>query len=419
MKLLLKQLDILSLLNAFEFSIDPIVLTTVNWDEGLKFLYVNPAFSAETGYTNEELFGESLEILQGENSDKNELARVKTQLLSGKNFLGQNINYTKEQLQYVVKRSVSPLFNSAGELVAYISFQKIITKLVAMQEENFLLKAVVKEAPGMILVTDTQANIVYANDSFCSNMGYLESELIGKNARVLKSGKQDKHFYKNMWDFLIEHGYFEDVFLNKKKDGTLFYDKKKIKSITNTKGEISNYFSVSYDVTKERRNEARMLGEIYTDSLTKLHNRKKYDLDFASHLLAFEQNARPFSLILFDIDFFKKVNDNYGHDKGDFILKETSRRIKSLMIQGKDMLYRWGGEEFAILTNRELDDAFNLAKVVRTLIKEHDFNGIKITLSFGLGEMRSEWSGEEFFKQIDKALYEAKKTGRDKIVKTN
>ncbi|MDD3059348.1 MAG: diguanylate cyclase [Sulfurimonas sp.] len=300
--------------------------------------------------------------------------------------------------------------------MAYISFQKIITKLVAMQNENFLLHSVVKKAPGMILVTDTLANIVYANDAFCRNIGYMESELLGQNARVLKSGKQNKNFYKNMWDSLLKNGSFEDVFLNKKKDGTLFYDKKKINSIKDTQGNVSNYFSVSYDVTKERRNEERMRDEIYMDALTKLSNRKKYDLALDEYMSAFDKNAAAFSLILFDIDFFKNVNDTYGHDKGDFILKESARLVRSLMVQQKDTLYRWGGEEFVILTNRAIDDANNLAKIVRVLIKEHDFDGVKITLSFGLGEMQAGLDKESFFKRVDQALYEAKKSGRDKIV---
>ncbi|MDD2906689.1 MAG: diguanylate cyclase [Sulfurimonas sp.] len=413
---LLSELDVLSLLKAFDLAVDPIMLTTTNWEEGIKFLYVNAAFTRETGYTNEEIFGKSPKILQGEKTDKKVLEKLKKDLQAGKNFSAQNINYTKEQLEYIVRWNISPLLNAAGELMAYISFQKIITKLVAMQNENFLLHSVVKKAPGMILVTDTLANIVYANDAFCRNMGYMESELLGQNARVLKSGKQNKNFYKNMWDSLLKNGSFEDVFLNKKKDGTLFYDKKKINSIKDTQGNVSNYFSVSYDVTKERRNEERMRDEIYMDALTKLSNRKKYDLALDEYMSAFDKNAAAFSLILFDIDFFKNVNDTYGHDKGDFILKESARLVRSLMVQQKDTLYRWGGEEFVILTNRAIDDANNLAKIVRVLIKEHDFDGVKITLSFGLGEMQAGLDKESFFKRVDQALYEAKKSGRDKIV---
>lgn len=416
---LLDGLTSTSLLKVFDNSLDPVVITTSNWEEGIKFLFVNKAFCRATGYTSEEVLGRSPKILQGENTNKDIIEELKAQLLAGENFIGQNSNYTKEGLEYIVNWSISPLYNAAGELIAYISFQKVITKLIEMKEENFLLQSVVKKAPGMILVTDIMANIVYANDAFCQNMGYLESELRGQNARVLKSGKQDKNFYKSMWKFLMKNGYFEDIFLNRKKDGTLFYDKKKINAIKDNNGDIKYYFSVSYDVTKERRNEERMLDEIYTDALTKLSNRKKYDQALSHYLKAFQKNATPFSLILFDIDFFKKVNDTYGHEKGDFILKETARLIKALMIGEKDTLYRWGGEEFAILTNRKLDDAYNLTKVLRALIKDHDFDGIKITISFGLGEMQANLDGDLLFKKVDEALYRAKKSGRDKIVKTN
>ena len=416
---LLDALTSTSLLRVFDNALDPIAITTTNWEEGIKFLYVNKAFCRETGYTSEEVLGKSPKILQGEKTNKDILKELKTQLLAGESFIGQNSNYTKKHIEYIVTWSISPLYDVQGKLIAYISFQKVITKLMDMQEENFLLQSVVKKAPGMILVTDTMANIVYVNDAFCQNMGYLESELLGQNARVLKSGKQDKHFYQNMWKFLLKNGYFEDVFLNKKKDGTLFYDKKKINAIKDNKGNNKYYFSVSYDVTKERRNEERMLDEIYTDALTNLYNRKKYDQNLTLYLNEFEKNNTPFSLILFDIDFFKKVNDTYGHDKGDLILKETARLAKSLMIYKKDTLYRWGGEEFAILTTRNLDDAYNLAKVLRVLIKEHDFDGVNITMSFGLGEIKKGKDTNILFKKVDEALYRAKESGRDKIIKTN
>jgi polar amino acid transport system substrate-binding protein len=117
-----------------------------------------------------------------------------------------------------------------------------------------------------------------------------------------------------------------------------------------------------------------------------------------------------------DIDFFKKVNDDYGHDKGDFILKEFSRLVKAFMIFGKDELFRWGGEEFVVLTERKIEEAKNIANVLKNMIFQHDFEGLHISVSMGITQMQKEKDQKTLFNLADKALYEAKKSGRNKIV---
>ena len=408
----IENIGIKSLLESFDNALEPIIITTASLDEGVEIIFVNEAFCRETLYEKYEIIGQSPSILYGRRTNYNILEQLRKDLQDGKNFVGQNINYKKDGTEYMAQWSVSHLKDEQNQTIAYISFQKIITKYMKIKNDNFLLQAVVKSAPGMILVTDLEAKIVYANDSFCQNVGYSQASLVGKHSKLLKSGQQDSSFYKSMWQTLIKEGEFEGIFVNKKKDGTIYYDKKKIKTISDENGKRAYYFSVSYDITQERRNKQKMLDEIYLDSLTEQFNRKKYEEVIQEKI----KEGKEFSIILMDIDFFKKVNDDYGHDKGDFILKEFSRLVKAFMIFGKDELFRWGGEEFVVITDRNIEEARNIADVLKNMIFQHDFEGLHVSVSMGITQMKKDKDKTTLFKLADKALYEAKASGRNKIV---
>ncbi len=159
----------------------------------------------------------------------------------------------------------------------------------------------------------------------------------------------------------------------------------------------------------------------HTDAMTKIFN-KGYLMEA---LEAEFKRARAlhtdFTLLYFDLDFFKKVNDNHGHDAGDFVLKEFTHLIKTSHLRPKDIFARFGGEEFVVLLgNTSLKDAIQLGERIRSAIESHAFiyegKKLPITTSMGVAEMRADTdSGLALLKCADKALYQAKETGRNKV----
>jgi diguanylate cyclase (GGDEF)-like protein len=126
-------------------------------------------------------------------------------------------------------------------------------------------------------------------------------------------------------------------------------------------------------------------------------------------------------MILFDVDFFKRFNDTYGHDAGDFILKALSALVRE-NIRSVDMLIRYGGEEFIILSPEStLDEAFVLAERLREEVEKREFvyenSSFKITISLGVSSYREDMRPEEFIKSADRALYSAKRKGRNRTIK--
>lgn len=159
--------------------------------------------------------------------------------------------------------------------------------------------------------------------------------------------------------------------------------------------------------------------EILLDSLTGIYNRRAYELRIREELSRYQRYNQPFSLVLFDIDHFKKVNDRYGHQAGDKCLREITGRIRP-SLRECDFLARYGGEEFVmILPGTSEDDAFKAAEKVRNLIEKTRFvyqgAEVPVTISLGLTQVKpTDQDPDMLFKRVDNAMYQAKKGGRNR-----
>jgi len=165
-------------------------------------------------------------------------------------------------------------------------------------------------------------------------------------------------------------------------------------------------------------NKNEKLFELATrDGLTNIYNRAYFVDSFKNKLEEFRRTMQPFSLILLDIDYFKNINDEYGHLKGDEVLKEFSGILK-MNIRKSDVLCRWGGEEFIILlTNTDGETAVILAEKIRSYIEQYSFKEMKsITASFGVIQCQTDDAEDRIFKRLDNSLYLAKVSGRNKVV---
>lgn len=171
------------------------------------------------------------------------------------------------------------------------------------------------------------------------------------------------------------------------------------------------------DTVKKQLMEAN--NSLNLDHLTSAHNRKSFDEQIKKFTQMNKLNPMQVSIILMDIDFFKKINDSYGHDIGDFVLKECVRILKSVFHKDAEMVARIGGEEFVvILPNHSIDHAIVRAEEVQKRIRSEVFvHGdlkINFTVSMGLAQLDEQESATAWIKRADMALYESKKTGRNK-----
>ncbi|RXK07242.1 diguanylate cyclase [Halarcobacter bivalviorum] len=269
--------------------------------------------------------------------------------------------------------------------------------------------------------TDLEGNITQASKAFCKISGYSKEELIGKNHRIIRHKDTPKKLFIELWETLLKGKTWKGEIKNKKKDGSYYWVSANISPLFNKKNEIIGYTSIRHDITDKKRIEEISI----TDELTGLYNRRFFNEILEREINRAKRDQHPFALIIFDVDCFKQYNDNYGHPKGDAVLKEIGNSVKSLTKRSSDYGFRIGGEEFAIIfTPHFKENALEFAEMVNRSIEElkieHKFNKASnyITVSIGVyaevGEKIE--SSEAIYNHTDNALYKAKEKGRNQFV---
>ncbi|WP_428738996.1 GGDEF domain-containing protein [Sulfurimonas sp.] len=232
-------------------------------------------------------------------------------------------------------------------------------------------------------------------DFFEIEEGYLGSNLEGKTwIEYLYANNGVKHKVKMN---IYGHKYYFLV------SASLIDPKRKV------------YGLIFSDISEQEQTKKALELLTLNDALTNIGNRRYFDQKLEEHITLTQRYKYPFSFLIFDIDFFKKINDMYGHDVGDKVLIEFTTLIKENLRQA-DIFARIGGEEFAVLLPATTNDkAYTLAQKLRTLIEEAK-GTTQITTSIGLIQYEKGDDPKTMFQRADFALYKAKETGRNKVV---
>lgn len=289
-----------------------------------------------------------------------------------------------------------------------------------MEARNSLLIAALEAAANGIIITDKDATVIWANPAFCRLTGYNAEEAVGnKPNQLTKSGVQDKAFYRDMWAELLAGQHWRGELINKRKNGSLYHEELSIAPVKNGTGEITHFIGIKEDITERKELEEQLQKLASTDPLTGLFNRRVF-LDRLEQERAKVARLPHYSsvLLMLDLDFFKRINDTYGHAAGDAVLKGFAEIVRSTS-RAIDIPARLGGEEFAILlTGADKRNALSMAERLReqvaALLIEHEAGPVKVTVSIGAATiLADDLSGETVMHRADSALYEAKDRGRN------
>lgn len=219
----------------------------------------------------------------------------------------------------------------------------------------------------------------------------------------------------------LQH-YIEDT---ESKNGTYVNNKKIDSSTMLTKGDVVKIGSIALKYLPigdpERLTYDKLNLEANTDKHTGCFNKTYFNNKIMNEVNKSKVTGDPLSLVIFDLDHFKKLNDNYGHDAGDYVLKEMAQVIRAGGIREQDVFARYGGEEFVILLPKtNLKQAFEIAERLRKLIESHQFlyegKKLPVTASIGVADYREGvMTGTDLFKRADEAVYKAKEAGRNNV----
>lgn len=277
---------------------------------------------------------------------------------------------------------------------------------------------VIKNIRDGVMITDSQGNIQIVNAVFSHVTGYLAEEVIGKNPRLLKSGRQDAEFYKRMWTCIHETGYWQGEIWNRRKNGEIYAEWLSISAIKDDSGRVTNYMAIFTDITGRKISEERMSFLAYYDALTGLPNRLLLR-DRLQQALSQANRYKKLTAVLFlDLDYFKTINDSFGHLLGDLLLKAVAERLKECVREG-DTVARLGGDEFVIVLVGidHCEDALKVAqKIIPIISKPFHIDGNEILISTSIGMSLYPTHGhdpENLIKNADIAMYTAKDHGRN------
>lgn len=380
-----------------------------------------------------------LDFLQLLNNYNVTVADLFTLITKLKNAI-EEVIFENGNLSFALQSEIDSLTLEMGNDLAN-NFEILTKSNQNYKSENSNLLTEYKKAvdlSNIVSKTNPKGVITYVNDKFCEISGYTRDELIGKPHNIIRHPDMPREAFKDLWDTIKAKKSWNGVVTNMKKDGGQYIVDTTVIPILDVDGDVVEYIAIRHDITEleETKQQLRNINkamkskvdELYSmtntleqkafkDNLTGINNRENFEDIFSIEIANAKQNNLPLSLIIFDVDHFKLINDTYGHQAGDIILKELVGLIADHIKNG-DVFARWGGEEFVILTpSTEIVGAHNLAENLRKLVQAHMFSYVEkeITLSFGIAQLGEDDDKKTLFEKADSAMYEAKKNGRNRI----
>ncbi|PMH43786.1 hypothetical protein BCU68_13135 [Vibrio sp. 10N.286.49.B3] len=278
--------------------------------------------------------------------------------------------------------------------------------------DNQLAQAAMNGMSAMI-VTDKNNRIVKVNQEFTRLSGFTLSDVIGQQPSVFSSGKHRQEFFIQMWKELQEKGIWQGEVVNQHKNGELITEILRIQTIRDANKVIQFYVASFVDITERKKLENRLRELSEKDALANCWNRRKFDIELNNeHIRANRYPDKSEAcLAIIDIDNFKPINDQLGHDEGDKTIKQVAR-ILQRECRETDFIARIGGEEFGlILPHTSIEEAYVVLNRLRAAISRDTSHNI--TISGGLTNIAT--SSAHSYKCADLALYESKTTGKDCI----
>lgn len=399
----------------FDQLYESVVITTPRLDgDHPKIIYANDSFCRVTGYSKDEVIGLTPRILQGRRTDRALLDRLKEDLQNGEHFEGEIFNYKKDGSEYRIVWSINPIFNDSRELIAYISFQKDISKEYYYAKRLEIFQKVIDDSSVHIALIDQDLKFFYANSSFLERTGFAKDEIIGSKPELLKSGNHDDRFYKKLYGELEDFHSFKAVFNNKNANGNLYQELQTIDAIYDGQ-DIVGYSIIGNSYDDEIKKQSLLIDNSNKDELTKVFNRKYFDEIVVKFIDEYNTKSLPFCMFFGDLDNFKVVNDSFGHDMGDVVLREVGKLLTETL-RKSDYIFRYGGDEFIwLISNINYDKAIDIKEIINSAFAN---NNILKKYGVGISIGISEYQGEDikdFFRDTDKQMYKQKLLNKTSI----
>jgi diguanylate cyclase (GGDEF)-like protein/PAS domain S-box-containing protein len=268
-----------------------------------------------------------------------------------------------------------------------------------------------------VMITDAQGTIVSVNRAFSRVTGWAVHEVIGQSPRMLASGRQDADFFEAMWNALLTRGRWQGELWNRRKSGEIYPEFLTVEALRSASGEITHFVAVFSDLTERKEHEQRLSYLAYHDELTGLANRTLF-LDRLERAVSIARRKGGLVAVqVIDLDGFKAINETFGHEAGDLLLKAAAKRVKECLRES-DTVARLEGDGFGVILP-VLDGAKGAReaaqRILAALCRPVFLAGDEISLgaSIGIALFPSDAvSAAELAKNAELTMAEVKKRGK-------
>lgn len=370
-------------------------------------------------------------------------ANSKEELLEGlpKTFLAESYNAFRRELIALANGQTELVFDSAVQTLTgrridiSLSFsvcpgyEKSLTKVFIstiditqrkQSEDHMRLAAsVFSTSQEGILISDANNRIIDVNPAFSHLTGYSRDEALGKNPKFLSANQNDPALYEEMWQSINSNGEWQGELYNKRKSGEIFPEQLSIVAVRDKHGELQHYVGAFSDISMIKRHEADLDRIAHYDMLTSVANRRLLGDRLEQAIAHAKRHTKNLAVCYLDLDGFKPINDQFGHEAGDRMLIEIARRLETIS-RAEDTVARLGGDEFVLLWNN-IGSQSNCAMALnRVLMKvsspmQLENQPVSVTASIGVTLYPDDnVDADSLLRHADHAMYTAKQLGKNR-----
>jgi len=378
---------------------------------------VSSSASRLIGYTPAELVGRDAGDFSADAGDRERmLAALESNGGVLRNYESQLVR--KDGSRIWVWTNLHYIHDQAGNVVGLEGTSRDVSDIKAAEEDMRKLSGALRQSADAVMITNREGVIEYVNPAFEETTNYPAEDVVGRNPRILNSGEHDKSYYDALWRTILAGEVFRDVMVNRRRDGSLYYEDKTITPLMDDAGSITHFVSNGKDISEQIQARERLQYIAHHDTLTGMPNRTLF-LDRAQQVLVrARRHQRLAAGVFLDLDQFKNINDSLGHEVGDKLLVGVAGRLSSHLRSG-DTVARFGGDEFVVL----LDDVSSYSDITSVVEKLRralhtpiavDGISLHVTVTAGISVFPHDGDdGPALLKHADNAMYRAKEYGRD------
>ncbi|WP_262965011.1 putative bifunctional diguanylate cyclase/phosphodiesterase [Methylobacter psychrophilus] len=390
-----------------------------------EILYTNQAITLVTGFSAEQLmFCNWLDLLLPLQESTHLNSLPQQFLENGELNAFQTLILTGDGSRKIISWNSAHVLGTNDLIERIIYFGIDVTEQVLVEQELSIAAIAFESQEGM-MVADVNGVILRVNNAFTTITGYTSEEVIGKHTRTLQSGHHNVDFYAEMWRIIISTGMWFGEIWNRRKNGESYTSYQSITAVKSINGIVTHYVSSLTDITANHLAAEEIKNLAFYDPLTHLPNRRLLVDRLKQALISSTRTGLEGAVLFIDLDYFKALNDTHGHAIGDLLLQQVAERLTACMREC-DTVSRPSGDEYVVvLENLNKNSVVAAAqaesigrKILAALTQPYQLDKHIYHCSASIGATLFNFihsSTEELLQQADIAMYQGKKTGRNKL----